>query len=281
MQNYENRMLRVLQYIHDNPAGDLSLDRLADEAAMSRFHWHRVFRAMTGETCAQAVRRVRLHRAANMLLLEDRPVSEIAAAVGYDNARSFARAFEAQYGLSPALFRQKGKQLPPLLAAQKGARPMYDVSIREEGLRVIAGVTHKGPYFKIGAAFERFFFLCQSRNLWPRLGRPVGIYFHNPECTPEEDLRSMAGAELRVEDVPDGLDGHKIAAGRYAVLTYRGPYTGIAAGYDRLFGQWLPESGELPADAPCFEVYLNDPREVSEDDLLTEIHLPLADKDNG
>jgi AraC family transcriptional regulator len=58
-QSYEKRMLRVLQYIHDNPAGDMSLDRLADEAAMSRFHWHRVFRAMTGETCAQAVRRVR------------------------------------------------------------------------------------------------------------------------------------------------------------------------------------------------------------------------------
>jgi len=49
---YETRILRVLAYIHDNPTADLSLDRLADVAAMSRFHWHRVFRAMTGETCA-------------------------------------------------------------------------------------------------------------------------------------------------------------------------------------------------------------------------------------
>ena len=49
----ENRMIRVLDHIHDNPAGDLSLDALADVAAMSRFHWHRVFRAITGETAAQ------------------------------------------------------------------------------------------------------------------------------------------------------------------------------------------------------------------------------------
>jgi AraC family transcriptional regulator len=62
---YEQRILRVLNYIHDTPAGDLSLDQLADVAAMSRFHWHRVFHAVTGETCAQAVRRIRLHRAGN------------------------------------------------------------------------------------------------------------------------------------------------------------------------------------------------------------------------
>lgn len=59
MQSYEDRLMRVLRYIHDNPTADLSLDRLADVAALSRFHWHRVFHAMTGETCAQAVRRVR------------------------------------------------------------------------------------------------------------------------------------------------------------------------------------------------------------------------------
>ncbi len=55
---YEDRILRVLDYIHDNPAGDLSLDALADIAAMSRFHWHRVFRSVTGETLAQTVRRI-------------------------------------------------------------------------------------------------------------------------------------------------------------------------------------------------------------------------------
>ena len=75
----ETRVLRVLAYIHDNPAGNLSLDRLADVAAMSRFHWHRVFRAMTGETCAQAVRRTRLHIAAIDLVNTVKPVAQITA----------------------------------------------------------------------------------------------------------------------------------------------------------------------------------------------------------
>jgi AraC family transcriptional regulator len=94
MQNsYEDRILRVLSYIHDNPAGDLSLDTLADVAAMSRFHWHRVYRAMTGETCAQAVRRVRLHRGSIWLVQSDRTIDQIATDCGYPNSASFSRAF--------------------------------------------------------------------------------------------------------------------------------------------------------------------------------------------
>ena len=48
MISYEARLIRVLDYIHDHPAGDLSLDNLADIAAMSRFHWHRTYHAMAG-----------------------------------------------------------------------------------------------------------------------------------------------------------------------------------------------------------------------------------------
>ena len=71
----EKRLLRVFDHIHDNPAGDLSLDALSDVAAMSRFHWHRVFRAMTGETLAQAVRRIRMQRASYLLVMTDEPLA--------------------------------------------------------------------------------------------------------------------------------------------------------------------------------------------------------------
>ena len=75
MHSYEDRLRRVIRYIYDNPAGDLSLDTLADVAAFSRFHWHRVFLAMTGETCAEAVRRVRATRAAHWL--RDHPKAKL------------------------------------------------------------------------------------------------------------------------------------------------------------------------------------------------------------
>jgi AraC family transcriptional regulator len=60
------------------------------------------------------------------------------------------------------------------------------------------------------------------------------------------------------------------------VLTYRGPYAGLPAAYDQLFGLWLPASGRQMADHPSFEVYLNSPMDTPQADLLTELFLPLV-----
>ncbi len=272
---YQDRILRVLTYIHDNPGGDLSLDQLADVAAMSRFHWHRVFRAMTGETCAQAVRRIRLHRAATWLVQSDLPIDRIAVNCGYPNAASFARAFGEAFGQRPAAFRKTGRLLPPLAQRNSGEYSMHTITIRIEPARRMVGLHHAGSYYKIGACFERFGAMCQVGNLWSQTGPWIGIYFDNPEAVPEENLRSMVGADWHGKDVPQGMKEHRLAGGKTAVLTYKGPYDKVSGAYETLFGEWLPKSGEDPADAPCYEIYLNSPTDTAPEDLLTEICLPL------
>ncbi|WP_348984576.1 AraC family transcriptional regulator [Aliiroseovarius sp. S2029] len=144
---YEDRLLRVLTYVHDNPDGDLSLDRLAEVAAMSRFHWHRVFHAMTGETCAQVVRRMRLHRAAGRLVREDTSVDEIAQECGYPNPRSFVQAFRASYGMTPMAFRQAGRLDAPALLQRRGGLKMHPVEIRDNPARRVIGLPHKGSLY--------------------------------------------------------------------------------------------------------------------------------------
>ncbi|MCF6234033.1 MAG: AraC family transcriptional regulator [Rhodobacteraceae bacterium] len=274
---YEDRILRVLSYIHDNPGGDLSLDRLADEAAMSRFHWHRVFRAMTGETCAQAVRRIRLHRAAILLVQSDTPLEHVAAQCGYPNPASFARAFDAAYGSRPGTFRKAGRLLAPNpdTGPETGDNEMYETTIRNEPRRRLITLPHKGAYHLIGKAFETFFALCQSRELWPKVGGIFSVYLDNPEVTPEADLRSLVGGEWHGQDMPDGMAEQLLEGGKTAVLTYKGPYSGIEAAYQVLYGSWLPASGEEPGDAPGYEIYLNSSRDTAPEELLTEICLPL------
>ncbi|WP_298937186.1 AraC family transcriptional regulator [uncultured Ruegeria sp.] len=273
--SYEDRVLRVLAYIHDNPAGDLSLDTLADVAAMSRFHWHRVFRALTGETCAQSVRRLRLHRAAIWLVQSDKPVAQIAVEVGYPNLKSFARAFSEAYGRSPTAFRKAGQFLPANPHFKTGEYPMHPVTTRTEPARRVVALPHKGAYGEIGKSFEAFSALCESRELWSKVGPVIGLYLDSPDTVPEDQLRSFAGAEYRGDQTPEGMDDLKIQGGKTAVLTFKGPYSGLHAAYHSLFGNWLPESGEEPADQPCYEIYLNDPRETPPEELLTEICLPL------
>jgi AraC family transcriptional regulator len=273
--HYQDRLHRVLTYVFENPGEDLSLDRLADIAAMSRFHWHRVFHAMTGETCAQMVRRVRLHAAAGRLVRESTAVDKIARDCGYPNPRSFAQAFRQSYGMTPAAFRKSGKFAAPALHLAKGKTKMFPVDIRPMEDRKLIGLPHEGAYMQIGQSFEKTWIIIAQNNLFAQMGAAMAVYYHNPDVTPEAELRSFAGAEWRGEAVPEGLEARKLAGGKTAVLTYKGPYAMIKSGYDQLFGEWLPQSGEEPADAPCYEIYLNDPRSTAPEDLLTEICLPL------
>jgi AraC family transcriptional regulator len=272
----EQRLLRVLDHIHDNPAGDLSLDALSDIAAMSRFHWHRVFRAMTGETLAQAVRRIRMHRASYFLVMTDKPLTRIAAEVGMPNTASFNRCFAEHFAMSPATFRKRGELRPFARTPQNRRPPMYPVTIRAEAAMRLAALPHKGAYFEISRAFQKLSAVMASRDLFRNAGRMVAVFYDDPQSVPVADLRSHAAFEIRnASDLKPPLEEIALPAGRQAVLTYRGPYAGLPAAYDELFGTWLPTSGEEPADAPSFEVYLNTPMDTAPEDLVTELHLPL------
>ena len=190
---YEKRLLRVLDYIHTNPAGDLSLDALADVAAMSRFHWHRVFHGMTGETLADAVRRIRLHRSACWLVQTENPVAQVAQMAGFRNTQSYERAFRAAYDQSPTAFRKRGEITSPYNPKSKGHLPMFPVEIKTVPARRLLAVPHKGSYMEIAKAFEKLGVIIASRNLGPQIRGMVGVYYDDPAATKTADLRSHAG----------------------------------------------------------------------------------------
>ncbi|MEM9474379.1 MAG: AraC family transcriptional regulator [Pseudomonadota bacterium] len=276
-QSYEKRLIRVLEYIHEHPDGDLSLDALAEVAAMSRFHWHRVFHGMTGETLAQAVRRIRMYRAAAWLIQSDQSIAEIATAVGHANVQSFTRIFRESFGMSPGAFRTRGELRSPLLKRREGDLPMFPVDIADHPARSLAVLPHKGAYTDVGAAFEKLSALFTTRNLWGHARGMLGVYYDDPNAVPEAELRSHAGiiiaAPIEMEAPLEPLD---LPAGRYAVMHYKGPYAGLKAAYDYLYGEWLPKSGEDVGEHPPIEIYLNSPQEVAPEELLTDVCVPLA-----
>ncbi|WP_299685669.1 AraC family transcriptional regulator [uncultured Tateyamaria sp.] len=273
---YEDRIRRVLRYIHDNPAGDLSLDTLSDVAALSRFHWHRIFHAMTGETCADAVRRVRAHRASFWLAQTDASLDRIARQVGYSNTQSFERVFRDVFGMTPVSFRNHGVPNRAPLILRTGDDEMYDVKVMDAPARRLAGLEHIGPYEEVGRAFEQVTAVFATHNLWPQARGMVAVGYDDPNSVEPEALRSFAGIEVGAEFVMrSDLGEARVPAGPHAVLRVTGPYAQLSAAYDHLFGQWLPRSAREPADAPAYEVYINSPQDTAPADLITDIHVPL------
>ena len=106
-QTYAKRIERVVNYLIDHLDGDVDLHRLAEEAFLSPYHFHRVYHGMTGETVAETVRRLRLHRAAVKLISSDIAINILATEAGYGSVQAFNRAFREGYGTPPAAYREK------------------------------------------------------------------------------------------------------------------------------------------------------------------------------
>lgn len=273
---YERRLHRVSDYIYGHLDGDLDLDRLSGIACLSPHHWHRIYRAVHGETLAATVKRLRLQRAAADLAQSDLPVETIAQRSGYPNLQSFNRTFKAAYGLPPARYRKEGSHVAFETASTEGIPDMYEVTLREVEAFDLVGVAHTGSYMEIGRAFETLYGTLFSRQLFRPDMEMIGIYLDDPELVPAEKLRSFACVSARKETPADApLTQQHLDGGRYAVLRHKGPYADMPKAYQWLYGTWLPQSGREIRDSLMFEKYLNNPREVAPTELLSEIYLPL------
>jgi len=153
---------------------------------------------------------------------------------------------------------------------------MHEVTIRSEGALRLATLPHHGAYTGIGAVFDRLSAWAAARGLIDESTRFIGLYHDDPASVPEAALRSEAGVTVPPGVVgADGVTILNVPAQRVACLCFQGPYAELEVPYTWLYGTWLPQSGEEPADAPAMEAYLNDCRGLPPAEWLTEIMIPL------
>lgn len=104
----ERRISRALRHIERHADEALDLDQLAAAAAMSKFHFLRVFRRAIGMTPYQFLLNIRFRRAALRLLTTPTPIAAIAFESGFGDLSTFNHQFRDRFGASPAAFRRQG-----------------------------------------------------------------------------------------------------------------------------------------------------------------------------
>ena len=263
----------------------MSLVSLARVAAFSPFHFHRVFRAVTGETLFGFIQRLRLERSAGALLAApDRSVLEVALDHGFSSAATFARAFKAHFGMSASLWRRGGakrwperrrldrklgKQLrKPGNARKPGAFDAFSKRRRKEGamnVRVqelpsqrVAYMRYVGPYGAHGIPelWTRFVTWILAHGFDLDKTTRLGVAHDDPAITPAEKCRYDACLVVPHDFQPDRqVNVTDIPGGRFAIAQFNGTAHEIQAAWDRVFATWLPNSGYQPDDRPCVEVY--------------------------
>ncbi|HEY5566108.1 MAG TPA: GyrI-like domain-containing protein [Gammaproteobacteria bacterium] len=272
---YPARIQRVVDYLAEHLDEALDLETLARVAHFSPYHFHRIYRALLGETVNDTVRRLRLHRSAIDLLDRDLGIEHTARRAGYASQAAFTRAFRAEYGEPPARYRvaRRATELD-----QERNLTTYRVETATLPKLRVAAIEHRGDYQLTSKAFERLMTVAATTGLLTPDTRTIGIYRDDPVSVPQDELKSTACITVPDDWAPSGelIEAH-IEGGRYARIVHTGPYTELKTGYDWLYQTWLPNSAEEPRNLPCLEEYLNDPRRVSAKDLETAVMMPLEE----
>jgi AraC family transcriptional regulator len=290
---YLARLNRVQDYIEAHLGEELTLEELARVACFSKYHFHRLFRSLAGESLGRFVQRLRLERAASCLSQEPtKPVTQVACDCGFGSPAAFTRSFREHFHCSPTAYRRDsarrkpgqtdrnlgmatgnlGNALPPA-SVHIEYHPKTEVwridmdttqrivEVREVPAMTVAYVRHVGPYKGDPKLFERLFGRL-FRWAGPRglvrgeETKTLIIYHDNPEITAEEKLRVSVCLS-----VPAGTSGEgevgilEIPSGRYAVTRFQLGQDEFQQAWDWVYGTWLPDSGYAPDDRPCFEVY--------------------------
>lgn len=279
--SYQERLNRVLVHIQKSLDESLTINRLAEVACLSPFHFHRIFSSHVGETVAEYVRRLRLERAAMRVAFTGESVTDTALGAGYETPAAFARAFRERFGMSPSEFRGQQRETMPSIAENSTAKKIIVMKpeMREFAETKVLFARRTGTYSVAAmGAWEALMGFAYKNRLMTDETLMIGISHDDPAITEEKKIRCDACITFSGNLKPEGEIGMQtISGGRYAVFLHKGAYVGLPETYRNIFAGWLATGGCTLRDQPCFELYLNrDPRRTKPENLRTEIWVPVV-----
>ena len=275
--DYIQRINKVVAYINNHLDETLDLKNLANEAALSDFHFHRIFKALKGEAIGGYITRLRLEATARLLRYTALTIEEIAFNIGYETPASLSKAFKKQYGISPTEYRtnkdtyiMKKEIINPDLALKA---PKI-VTLEPKNLIYVA-LTGAYGSLDYGKAYEQLWAVIKAQKLFTKGIESICISYDDPKITEGSLQRSDVCLAIHKPATPqEEVSCKTLAGGKYAVFFYQGSYENLSQVYDTAV-RWVIDQQYTLREEPFFEKYLNDARRTPKEKLKTEIYIPI------
>ena len=266
---YFQSIYKVIYYIEQNYNDDLKLEELSKIAGFSKYHFHRIFRAILGENLSDYVRRVRLS-STTMKFKTNLNITQIAQSSGYETNASFSKAFKKHFGTTPKEFSKNAKK-------KKGNTMVEPKIVEIEPIEVLYVRKTGGYMHSADEAWKTMVAFVDENELRGKAVARYGIAHDNPSVIEEHNLRYDACLELSEYAAPKmEVSSKQIAGGKYALFMHKGSYGLLGESFKNI-GDWIVENGVELRDEPSFHKYLDlDPTGIKEEDLKTELYIPIG-----
>jgi AraC family transcriptional regulator len=262
-----------LRYIEANLYKKISLDDIALQCGMSKYHLHRMFKSLTGESLIEYVQSRKLSSSISELKDTGRRIIDIAMDYGFDYEQSYIRAFRKKFGFTPLKIRsepmslviQEKLNVDDIMSVNNSV--IYKPSFMFKQKFFLTGVKHKilsKSGDRIANAYGREFFYQQSQ----QIKNPVDsqVYFGYTDWGDSDNGCIYYMPSLQVHDlnqVPGNMEGVIIPAHNYVVFHFVGFFrpddiNGRQIGrlLVHMYSKWIFNSGYQFADTFRFE-YIN------------------------
>lgn len=278
---YKEAINRAVDFIEQNLNQPIYLEDIANKAYLSKFHFQRIFKGLTGETASEFLIRLRIEKSALLLASSDNTVSDVAFACGFNSVEHFSRSFNNSFGISPTNYREQKNEIQKQKLVNTKPTDMNNIQLAEPEIKNISPIKviyirHTGAYNEVGKVWERLIKFAYKKLLVFFNVKIIGIIHDSPEITDEQHIRYDACVAVKKEVKPEDEIGYKVInGGKYSVFKYKGSYQNFDKVYDYIYTHWLTNSSYKLADEPSFEMYLNSPNKVKPENLLTDIYIPI------
>ncbi|KOV38316.1 AraC family transcriptional regulator [Streptomyces sp. H021] len=269
------RLNQALDHLEARLDREIDMAEVARIAAVSEYHFRRLFSALAGMPLPVYVRRRRMTLAGADVLAGELTLLDVAVRYGYGSGEAFARAFRSVHGIGPGEARRTGAVLTaqPRMSFRvvvEGSTSMRYRIVEKESFRVVGRkatvpLVHEGLNEAASAHVESLDERAIVRMKALVGCEPQGILSAVVHLTDSREEGAEVDYWVGVAALPgataEGLDGLDVPAGTWAVFDNRGPYPGALQELWRdVFTQWFPSNPYASRPGP--ELLLTQPVEV-------------------
>jgi AraC family transcriptional regulator len=232
MVDTKSTINRCLSFIEKNITGKLNLDKIATHSLISKYHLHRMFRALTGETLMDYVHARKLSESISDLMYSNLRILDIALKYGFEYEQSYIRAFKQSFNCTPQQARRR--KVPLRIIEKMNINDIYGVenSAIYKPFFVFRPKTYLiGPKTKImyksgdRAANElgKKFFYGERQKIKNVLNENIYYGYTDWSNSKNGYIYYMPATQVEnLQYIPEGMSGIEVPAGKYVVFRFVG-----------------------------------------------------------